>query len=347
MSEYDIHVDMMPSSARYRSIAVYESNDQTLRDSVIARGNIIETRPLLCTYARHTDGENTFFASLAGHEAPHLIIKSGSDFQLIMLTAEPALTAKVLIRLIREITLRTCESEGGIFAHAAAVASQDKGLLIIGESGAGKTTLSGELSRNASYELIANDRALLTKSGENVSASRWPIYVRVSADQIRHWGLNVQISQLRRYKAAENSGDSRIDNWPANKKIELTPLEYAQFLGAKRRQTTPICALLLPKLRLDASFSIKEESPLSRSSLTDTIRTPIDIEFPVDWLSIRGDDFDSKAQIRDTLTSALLSLPTFSLTACPLKLRQHLGTISVFIEKGLSKRSRQNKEITI
>lgn len=86
------------------------------------------------------------------------------------------------MRLLREIVYRSNENCGKIFLHAAACIYKDKGIMIIGQKKAGKTTLLSYFLGNKS-DILANDRVFVDK---NLIMYNFPIPIKVGIETFNH-----------------------------------------------------------------------------------------------------------------------------------------------------------------
>ena len=77
-------------------------------------------------------------------------------------------------RIARMLVTNELEQRGWVVLHAACVIGPEGGVLVIGNKGAGKTTLSLILSSLGTRALLANDRCLVRTDGNVVQALPWP-----------------------------------------------------------------------------------------------------------------------------------------------------------------------------
>lgn len=76
--------------------------------------------------------------------------------------------------------------QNGVYAHhAAAVSYEDRGLLILGKSGQGKTTLSVDLLANG-FHFLADDRCFLKKCGEGLEVIGFYEPIRYFPKNVEH-----------------------------------------------------------------------------------------------------------------------------------------------------------------
>lgn len=85
-----------------------------------------------------------------------------SEFDFKIFTNGSKNSEKNLIRIIREILIRALESNGYFYMHGTGIEIYDKGILLLGESGSGKTTFLTKLNEiNTKERFVSNDRVFL------------------------------------------------------------------------------------------------------------------------------------------------------------------------------------------
>lgn len=85
-----------------------------------------------------------------------------SDFDYKLFTNGNENSLKYLIRIIRELLIRTLEDNGYFYMHGTGIEIYGKGILLLGGSGSGKTTFATRLNEiETPQKFLSNDRVFL------------------------------------------------------------------------------------------------------------------------------------------------------------------------------------------
>ncbi len=116
-------------------------------------------------------------AQLLSTEEDHLIERIDSrEFRVI---ATDTWTAeRTALRLIRSLTVNWLPSFGWVNLHSALIALNGSGILLVGPSGAGKTTLTTEMLRLPSTAFGSGDRVLVRATSGVIHAIPVPLALR-------------------------------------------------------------------------------------------------------------------------------------------------------------------------
>lgn len=86
-----------------------------------------------------------------------------------------------IMRLVRELFIYHINKNSIIFLHAACVAKNNNGIIILGEKEAGKTTTCIALLSQG-YDLVSNDKLLVEKTDNEIICHGLPISVGIRAN---------------------------------------------------------------------------------------------------------------------------------------------------------------------
>lgn len=100
------------------------------------------------------------------------------------------------IRVIRDIVKALAEDSGGVMVHAAAFKKNDKGVLLIGGKGSGKTTLSLKFLYEHGCSEVSRDRVILKPEKQSFYIYGWPNYYNLTLRTMRDFSKTR--SMLRR-----------------------------------------------------------------------------------------------------------------------------------------------------
>lgn len=219
--------------------------------------------------------------------APHLIITYRENIYIIVDSNEQ-LDYKCLSRVLREIALRKLENQNYVIFHASTVELNGKGILIIGNSGAGKTTLALSLCQHHKAKFIANDRiALKLDNNGELLAIPFSCAARLNYGTLKT--LNAE-NDYTKWTLTNNipSENSDWKTFNGDKKLHILPKELKDELNIDVKGDTKIHCVIYPKYV--SEFGEPEIINVNESIsdlLTANCYTPEDPDFANDWLNIR------------------------------------------------------------
>lgn len=244
------------------------------------------------------DGVLRYEAEAGFEESPHLIFQHDCRLSIIGNRVDDVFR-RIPLRLIREVALRQCEGEGGLFTHAACVRVRGFGLLVVGNSGAGKTTTLMKLMSESTAEFVTNDRGVSRSSNGVLTLETWPTAVRVGAGTAQASSqLMAALPELRRREnrpvraAAAEGMDSmaarQLQVWASREKYEFTPNELSLALRRDARMGASIDLIVFPRLSLNgAPLSTASPNEEDWEVLRECLTSPVDSEWGRGWLGIR------------------------------------------------------------
>lgn len=148
-----------------------------------------------------------------------------------------------LVRLIEDLTIHHLERAGGVFIHAAAVATPAGAVVIAGTKGAGKSSILCHSLRHFDVAALANDNCILS--------------LEAGRPYVRGWSgfFNVSVGTLAVYD--ELSGavppelqpllDRPDDWWRTPQKLSLFAAEAAECFRAPIDPAGPLSALVIAR----------------------------------------------------------------------------------------------------
>lgn len=198
-------------------------------------------------------GKQGLFHAFVPSHLDYIVTREGGTIDVWMATGakEPD---RHLLRFIREIVYRAMESAGAIALHAAAVAIGERdGYLLVGPSGAGKTTLMIAMLHGAAGRLLCNDRVMLAP--ELLRLYGLPLPVRVGAGTVMSLEpLRCLVGRADTLIRAQKMGGADLveashpspTNWASPAKVELSPVELCRALGADLQPSATLRAVIVP-----------------------------------------------------------------------------------------------------
>ncbi|MCC9311283.1 hypothetical protein LN042_30200 [Kitasatospora sp. RB6PN24] len=247
----------------------------------------------------------------AGRAEDHLYARDRAGRVHILLRPGAERGERYLMRAIREAVLRCTQDRGWTVFHAAAAAVGDRGVLLAGTSGAGKTTVLSALAAHAGADLIAADRAAIAEHANRVIGV--PLSVRIGAGTIG--ALPPALAADHRLAVPKELG--------AGGKVALTPVEFAAAFAVAVRESAPLALVVLPRLTDDQQPPGADllDRYTARRQLAAACCTPHDEDWLEPWLAPGPTNSANMQSQADQLLDAVAdTLPVVRVTAgvhCP------------------------------
>jgi hypothetical protein len=214
---------------------------------------------------------------------------------------------RVVLRLVRDIAYRSVEKSGGGALHAACISCTEGGVLIVGGSGTGKTSLMLTMLSVPGSLFVCNDRALIYERADIAIAGYLPLAIRVGTGTCRKW------QALQNYLKAGMTlhRTSDISFADPSTKIEVEPSELTAIMGVKLVAETALRKIILPRLTPRQRAPLMRRLALSEavSALTLHCYSGDDPLWPQPWI-----ESGSSESRRDLIATAMATaLPVFEL----------------------------------
>jgi hypothetical protein len=180
--------------------------------------------------------------------------RSPGDLAVVEIVAarDRAETRLALLRVVREYAMLYATRAGWLILHAAAVDFGDYGLVIAGPKRAGKTTLLLHALRNERGRYVSNDRVALSGEPSGVTAHGLPTIVSIRKESARWFaGLDARFDRARYHysrRATERNGDVEARSPTPAPTWGLSPGQLCELLGVSPRASTPVAAVLFPRV---------------------------------------------------------------------------------------------------
>lgn len=185
---------------------------------------------------RREDGYALVSASPAMYD--HALLTRDFRSWLVVGAAEDSL-GLVLTRTIREIVREDLLRRGAIMCHAGAARSADgHGALLIGTSGAGKTSAAIRIGMAPGGRAVGTDRTFLLRDGDRWLAVGLPMSTRLGAGAATAMGVPDRLVPIR-------AGIPQLAGQPRPDKVSLSNAEAHDLLGCGFVAATPVETIIL------------------------------------------------------------------------------------------------------
>ena len=191
-------------------------------------------------------------------------------------------------RHLREIGYRRAEDDGWVCLHASAATLDGRGVLIVGDSGAGKSSLALALATAENGAFLSNDRTMITTaSGAAPRAVAMPGPIRLNGGTLQALGFgNARQWDLTRPKPA---ADTDWQTFHGASKLHILPAEWHERTSTPLAPTTTVDLVVFPRIVQDSDeLHLQPARPgPARELLAAQCMSPGDDVYVHDWLGIR------------------------------------------------------------
>lgn len=231
------------------------------------------------------------------NERKSIVIQSGPHIFTIE-SSRTKCPERFLLRVIRELLIRSLEGRRASLLHGAAVDIGGRGAAIIGKTGSGKTTLMINILQATQGKFLANDRTMLLP-GRDIKILYIPFCIRIGAgtcleNNCLRSGVSKRKQAFSRYRfnSEEWLDYSKVrlsKDWYSSKKLELTPKEFCNLLKINFIEKTSLHYILQPVLVPESKvFEVERIKQEADELIGSQLYTPYDENFINDWLLQRN-----------------------------------------------------------
>jgi hypothetical protein len=179
----------------------------------------------------------------------HAIVREADDRWLVV--GVDALTvAKAAVRWARELLRTELAARGAFTVHASiAVDPVCGGMMFLGPTGGGKTTLALSFARDGGYLVSGDQSEILPRPGGGLVGVGFPWISRVGTGTLAGLGTDTMIQDAPLLRPQPSMMDGRFTararEFRSPDKLELTMLELDALLGAGCMDVAPVDALVV------------------------------------------------------------------------------------------------------
>lgn len=171
------------------------------------------------------------------------IINSSSRTCIVLGLKESSLKEDVF-HIIRSLMPRAAEVNGSCVIHAAGVRYKERGIMIVGESGNGKTTTFVDFILHGASP-VSNDRVFIPSDpDQTLEMFEWPSFVNTSV------GTMHKIKQLN-HLIPTGDYENFEELWYSKIKLPIEPHVFKQIFNTEYLKSSKIDFIIFPRLRPD------------------------------------------------------------------------------------------------
>lgn len=165
-----------------------------------------------------------------------------------------------LTRIIRDAATRIAKAEGSLVLHSSAFVHDHGAYLVVGDSGAGKSTTAVALARLLpSSGWMGNDRMHLDRRQDAYHVTACPLPLAINKGSLDVMGVTGFADWSVR--AGFPPPDSDWDRFQGEDKLKLSSREVERYLGVEVVPDAPLAGVILPHVDLTAGYSLEAASP--------------------------------------------------------------------------------------
>jgi len=233
----------------------------------------------------------------------HIIFKSSQGFTIV--SVEGKYEFMIISRFIREIAFRRLQNQQYVMFHSSAVEIDGKGVLIIGDSGAGKTTLALTLCRFYNAKYVSNDRILLKFNNDGIEGVTFGIPVKMNYGTLKTLGKENEYKDWK--LAIPMISDKTFYDFKGQHKLNMLPGELNKYLGIKAAGIIQLSAIIVPQIT--ETEAIKFKPCNIKKVLENNCYYDQDPVFVEDWLNIRK---NSTTLSKEQIIEKMLKIPAIA-----------------------------------
>lgn len=243
------------------------------------------------------------------YASPYYILKVESVLYAVAKTGKA--DYRVAARLLRELTYRIQINNYQICLHASAIKVDGFGVLFIGDSGVGKTTLGLYMCQMYGGKFLANDRVLISRNiaEKTLIASSFAYAVKLNRGTLVSLDKEQEYSKWNLFDGIPTDGSDWTE-FNGNEKLYILPGELKSTLGIDSISTTKIDFIVYPSIENLTNHVIMSTMEM----LQKNCFTPYDKDFPCDWLKICSLSNHDLEIIKSSYLTYLQSVPSLRMS---------------------------------
>ena len=276
--------DMSHKEQSSTTIYIYYINDQSIYNAMYEAKSSTKKEIISSFQDEYYDKYDDLFVSSNGN---YLINRNDNSFNII---CREDLIRPELIYLIREIYVRLQENDKALFMHGNGIEFDKQGLILLGNSGSGKTTFMFKLfdDNHSPVSYLSNDRIFLK---DDDLVDYFPIPLILANGTAR--GTKAIFNYLKNETELYDSSFSRelLINGDSYEKFALFKKYIPSiFPNCELKENSHSSKIILPKINFDCT-EIRVNPVADYKKVLPMCFTPVDYEsLRKPWIMARNMD---------------------------------------------------------
>ncbi|MET7641172.1 hypothetical protein [Streptomyces sp. NPDC005438] len=206
------------------------------------------------------DGASHSVFTLKDVKSDELAALVRSEGRATLMRPRTGLGERWLTRVLRDVATRLATAEGSLILHSSGFVMDGSAYLVIGDSGAGKSTTAVALSRllpQAGW--IGNDRIHLERVESRYEVTACPLPLAVNKGSLDVMGVTDFATWKPRAGLPPEGSD--WDQFCGEDKLKLSCREVTRYLGVRVVPNAPLAGVLLPRIDPEGEYHLEPASP--------------------------------------------------------------------------------------
>jgi hypothetical protein len=230
------------------------------------------------------DGYSLFVLQDVNSDESAALVRT--DRQITIVRPASMLGDRWLTRVVRDAATRYAKADGSLIMHSAAFVYEGAAYLVIGDSGAGKSTTAIALARlldNAAW--MGNDRMHLDLSDGRYRVTACPLPLAVNKGSLDVMGIH-DIADWKLHAGFPKPG-SDWDQHMGEDKLKMSSQEVEKYLGVRVQAEATLAGIILPQVTLGATYeTVTAPREHAVAVMTRNCLSADDNLYGEDWLAI-------------------------------------------------------------
>ncbi|MFE7741637.1 hypothetical protein [Nocardia sp. NPDC057455] len=264
-----------------------------------------------------------------------------TDRRVTIVRPPTGLGDRWLTRVIRDVATRYAKADGSLILHSSAFVSEGSAYLVIGDSGAGKSTTAIALARLLpTGGWMGNDRMHLDTQGSHYRVTACPLPLAVNKGSLDV--LGVTGFEGWSVRAGFPGPGSDWDRFQGEDKLKLSSEEVDRYLGVQVVPEAPLAGVILPRIDLSAEYDCEAAKPDYAAAVIERNCFSLDDNlYGEDWLGVTAHRRVAAPSL-DVFLDYLTDLPVLS---CSMSCADDVARLLVDFQRAVAATPTTRKRI--